>query len=288
MSLRRFVAPAIGTAAVIGALLPFAAAPSYASTSDCNGSLQVTLANPNPGDILPTSRYTLQGAAFDSASTSGNGVDSVFVYLDNRDAGGTALGQATLGQPSGNGYVATIDLTNFSGPHNIEVRARSSVTGKEAVVWAPVNIGDTNSGAPLSGEPPLASCSAQSSQAAASPAAAPSTSGAAPATAQSQVVLQAGNPHPGDVLPVSPYVLQGVAFDRAASSGNGIENVTIYLGDRDAGGTPLAQASFNGSQYSATVDLTSHQGNQTLEIRALSSVSGKEAVQQIPVVVGQQ
>jgi hypothetical protein len=50
----------------------------------------------------------------------------------------------------------------------------------------------------------------------------------------------------------------------------------------------LAQATFNGNQYSATVDLTSHQGNQMFEVCALSSVSGKEAVQQIPVVVGQQ
>jgi hypothetical protein len=288
MSVRRLFAPAVGAAALLGALVPLAAAPTYASSTDCNGSLQVTLDNPNPGDILPIGKYTVQGAAFDAAATSGSGVDSVNVYLDNRDLGGTPLATATLGQAGPGGFVATVDLTPFSGPHTIEVRAHSSATGKEAVVWAPVNIGDTNGGGSPTSEPPLGGCAAQNQPATAAGSAPARATTAPQPAAQSQVVLEPGNPHAGDVLPTSPYVVQGVAFDRAATAGNGIDSVTVYLGARDNGGVPLAQATFTGDQYAATIDLSNHTGNQTLEIRARSSVSGKEAVQDIPVVVGTQ
>jgi hypothetical protein len=158
MNVHRFITPALSAAALIVALLP-ASAPSFAaSTSDCTGSLAVTLDNPNAGDVLSAGKYTLQGSAVDYAAASGSGIDRVMVSLDDRDRGGIPLGQATLGMASPTSFVATVDLTNFSGAHTVEVRAHSSVSGNEAVVWAPINIGGSNTSGPMLGEPPLKAC----------------------------------------------------------------------------------------------------------------------------------
>jgi Bacterial Ig domain len=158
MTVRRFVTPAIGAAALLAALIPAGAPTFAASTSDCNGSLAVTLDNPNAGDVVGAGKYTLQGSAIDYAAGAGGGIDRVTVSLDARDQGGIPLGQATLGQPNANGFLLTVDLTNFSGAHTIEVRAHSSVSGNEAMVWAPVTIGSGAAGGPVLGEPPLKGC----------------------------------------------------------------------------------------------------------------------------------
>jgi hypothetical protein len=190
---RRLLAPSLGAAALLAALLPAAAAPTFAATSDCNGSLALVLDNPNAGDQLPVGKYQLQGEALDHAAGAGSsGVDSVNVYLDARDQGGIPLGPATLGQPGPAGFLATVDLSSFSGSHTLEVRAHSAVSGKEAVAWVPVTIGTSTSGGGVLGEPPLNSCAGQ---AAAAPiaAAAPSEAPAAVAPAIDQGRLGAGN-----------------------------------------------------------------------------------------------
>jgi hypothetical protein len=61
------------------------------------------------------------------------------VFLDNRDEGGTFLGGA---QPTGPTFSVTADVSNSAnGGHTVYVYARSSVTGREAVVAVPVFVG---------------------------------------------------------------------------------------------------------------------------------------------------
>jgi hypothetical protein len=82
----------------------------------------------------------MEGQAFDRAAKSGSGVDRVSVFVDDRDAGGQHIGDATLGQPVPNGFSATVDLSKLTGEHTLFVYARSAVTGKETVVNFPVTI----------------------------------------------------------------------------------------------------------------------------------------------------
>lgn len=103
-------------------------------------SLVLTIGNPQPGDSLPRGKYVMEGQAFDRAATAGSGVDRVSVFVDDRDAGGQHVGDATLSQSTGNGFSVTVDLSKYSGDHSLYVYAHSAVTGKETVVNFPVTI----------------------------------------------------------------------------------------------------------------------------------------------------
>ncbi len=105
-------------------------------------SLVLSVGNPQPGDLLPKGKVVMQGQAFDRAAKSGSGVDRVSVFLDNRDSGGQLVGDATLGQPTPTGFSVTADLSRVSGAHMLFVYARSSVTGREAVVSFPISVGN--------------------------------------------------------------------------------------------------------------------------------------------------
>jgi hypothetical protein len=104
-------------------------------------SLVLSVANPQPGDLVPRGRYVIQGEAYDRAAPSGSGVDRVSVFVDNRDAGGTHVGDAVLGQPAANAFTVTADLSRTSGGHTLFVYAHSAVSGQEAIVSFPVVIG---------------------------------------------------------------------------------------------------------------------------------------------------
>jgi polysaccharide biosynthesis protein PslG len=102
------------------------------------------------------------------------------------------------------------------------------------------------------------------------------------------LVLSVGNPQPNDALPRGKYVMQGVAFDRAANSGSGVDRVSVFVDDRDAGGqhvgdAVLGQPVANG--FSATVDLSRISGAHTLFVYARSAVTGKEAIVNFPVTI---
>jgi hypothetical protein len=100
----------------------------------------LSIGNPQPGDRLPKGKYVMQGLAFDRSARSGSGVDRVSVFLDDRDKGGQLIGDGTLGQPTANGFSATIDLSRTTGQHTLYVYARSSLNGTETSVNLPVNI----------------------------------------------------------------------------------------------------------------------------------------------------
>ena len=104
-------------------------------------SLVLSVGNPQPGDLLPRGKYVMQGLAFDRAAPAGSGVDRVSVFVDDRDAGGQLVGDAVLGQPVATGFTVTADLSRIGGGHTLFVYARSSVSGREAIVSFPISIG---------------------------------------------------------------------------------------------------------------------------------------------------
>jgi hypothetical protein len=98
----------------------------------------LSVGNPQPNDLLPRGNVVMQGLAFDRSASSGSGVDRVSVFVDDRDSGGQLVGDAVLGQPGATGFTVTADLSRAGGGHTLFVYARSSVTGREAVVSFPV------------------------------------------------------------------------------------------------------------------------------------------------------
>jgi len=117
---------------------PAAALPA---TTQPGPSLVLSVGNPQPGDLVPRGRLVMQGLAFDRAASQGSGVDKVSVFLDDRDTGGQHLGDATLGQPNAAGFTISADFSRASGKHTLFAYARSSVTGREAVLSFPISVG---------------------------------------------------------------------------------------------------------------------------------------------------
>jgi hypothetical protein len=135
-SLQAVARPAPGAPAAAPA--PLAALPAITQPGP---SLVLSVGNPQPGDLLPRGKYVMQGVAFDRLARSGNGVDRVSVFLEDRDSGGQLVGDAVLGQPTATGFTVTADLSKTGGGHTLFVYARSSVSGRETVVSFPVFVG---------------------------------------------------------------------------------------------------------------------------------------------------
>jgi hypothetical protein len=117
---------------------PAAALPA---TTQPGPSLVLSVGNPQPGDLVPRGRLVMQGVAFDRSAPQGSGIDKVSVFLDDREAGGQHLGDATLGQPNAAGFTINADFSRASGKHMLFVYARSSITGREAVLSFPISVG---------------------------------------------------------------------------------------------------------------------------------------------------
>ena len=134
------------------------------------------------------------------------------------------------------------------------------------------------------------------------PAAAAPASGAAPAAPPPppaalaaitqpgpSLVLSVGNPQPGDLLPRGKYVMQGLAFDRAAPAGSGVDRVSVFVDDRDAGGQLVGDAVLGqpvATGFTVTADLSRMGGGHTLFVYARSAVSGREAIVSFPIIIG--
>jgi hypothetical protein len=81
--------------------------------------------------------------------------------------------------------------------------------------------------------------------------------------------------------------MEGTAFDSLATSGSGINRVQVFLNDRDQGGAYLADAAIGRptpTGWQAVVNLP--QGLDFVWVYARSSVTGKESVTNIPILVG--
>jgi polysaccharide biosynthesis protein PslG len=126
------------------------------------------------------------------------------------------------------------------------------------------------------------------------PAAAAATSPAAallPAITQpgASLVLSVGNPQPNDLLPRGKYVMQGQAFDRAATSGSGVDRVSVFVDDREGGGQHVGDAELgkpSATGFTVTADLSRIGGGHTLFVYARSSITGRETVVSFPIIIG--
>ena len=116
--------------------------------------------------------------------------------------------------------------------------------------------------------------------------------------ATSQMYFDVGNPSMGDSVHVGGFMIEGIAFDRGAEEGPGIERIEVFLDDRDTGGTLVGRGVLGapnpvpedpdlaGSGWTAEVMLTSKMtGPHTMFFYALSGVTGEEMVVTIPVRV---
>ena len=145
---------------------PTAAAAAQPSCINTGQGVQIVLGNPQPGDTLLSGvPVNMAGIAFDPASTSGSGIASVTVYLNDRDTGGISLGTALLGQPNpqapaGSQFATagftlrTPSLPTGSGGRTIFVYARSSITNKEVVLEVPIFLNTAPT--PVKGQVPTA------------------------------------------------------------------------------------------------------------------------------------
>jgi hypothetical protein len=309
------LAPILLAAAVgLGSLPAYAqTATTSASPVTCPG-IRFDLSNPSAGAMLNPGGLMIEGVAQDNRAANGAGIDRVDFFLGSRELGGQSLGTVvpdTSGGPFGPGsFETTLQLPNIRGGSDLVAYAHSDVTGQESVISVPVVIGENptvagvttvnGSTSPSISEscmgPAGAATSGMTTSGMSSTSSAPSstTTTAMPAPAMagaSNITLQVGNPSNGDSVKIGSYVMQGEAWDAAASSGSGVDRIDIFLDDREAGGTRLGGATVgtaaNPRGWTATIDFPNLLGGHTLFVYGHSSLTDHESVVQIPITIVQ-
>jgi len=105
---------------------------------------------------------------------------------------------------------------------------------------------------------------------------------------QGATFVQLANPSAGDLLPTGDIIITGSAYDPTATSGIGIDRVELFLDPRENGGLFLGSVDPTDKIFKITAAVpSSANGGHTLTVYAHSSVTGQEAVQQIPVFVNE-
>ena len=107
-----------------------------------------------------------------------------------------------------------------------------------------------------------------------------------------------GNQSAGDTIHVGRYMIEGIAFDRAADQGVGTERVEIFLEDRDTGGVLIGSGALGAPSpvpddpalsdagWTSQVTIPRNKtGLRTMFVYALSAITGGEVVVGIPVLV---
>jgi hypothetical protein len=326
----RFVGPL-----TVAATLGIGALPALAQTEpvlDCS-AIRFELANPTAGSRIEPGGYVLQGIAVDSRAQQGTGIDRIDFFLDSRDQGGMNIGMAVPNPVTGpfgaDSFTTTLSLPNMVGGHDLFGYAHSSVTGQEIVIAVPVVIGeDPSKAGPASSTTAMETCIAMTGttpapttvttapppampaevQPAASTPASTSTTPVMSPAAES-IHLDVGNPSPGATIHVGGLIIEGVAFDREAESGTGVDRIQVFLDNRDNAGVLLGEAVFgdtnvfidNGddslmlvggeatsgeNMWRAMLNLPSNaNGAHTLFVYAHSAITGAEHIVMIPVIV---
>jgi hypothetical protein len=264
-----------------------AAAPAQAACG--SGAPVLQLANPNPGDVLPTGDLIISGVAFDPNASTGSGISRVDLFLGQRDSGGLFVGSVA---PSQGAFQIKASLPNTAnGGRDFVAYAYSSVNAQQTSVSVPVFIGAAPTPTPTGssatapaprGETTQSTCAvspAETSVAAFRPLPVPPL-WAAP-------ILQLANPSTGDVLSTGDVIIQGMAFDPAATQGAGIDRVELFLDSREDGGLLLGSGVPSGRLFSITAKLSnSLNGGHNLVAYARSSVTGEETIVSVPMFVG--
>jgi hypothetical protein len=276
--------------------------------------IRFDLANPIAGTRIDPGDYILQGIAMDNRTPSGIGIDQIEFFIENRDTGGQKVGSAVPGAvpgPMGFGsFQSKVTIPKLEGGHTFFAYAHSAVTGQESVLMIPVAIGidvddielDPNTPATRAciGLGPAAARAAGATTTttttttapatgtgtgmATTPPATTTTTTTAPAGSASNIVMSVGNPQPGDKVLAGAFSVQGDAYDKAATSGTGIDRIDIFLDDRDTGGLFLGQAALTGRFWEAVVNLPQNQtGLHELVFYTHSSVSGATVTTRVSV-----
>lgn len=100
-------------------------------------------------------------------------------------------------------------------------------------------------------------------------------------------VLDLANPSAGDLLSPGDYIVSGVARDPAATNGDGIDRVALFVGSRDLGGTEVGEAVPEQGAFAVTAKLpTNVTGGTSFFAYAHSSITGQEVAVSVPVFLG--
>lgn len=294
-----------GVASVLVAALTIAAtlsAPAGAqpapAQSDCGPVLE--LGNPNPGDLLLTGDTIFSGTAFDPAASSGAGVSRVDLFLGARESGGSFLGSAIPGNGMSNVHAWQVKVTvpqNISGGRDFVAYATSSVTGQTTTVSVPVFVGASPTPTPTGTQlTPVALTETTTSTC--PPATTTSTTATAPVqvvrpavAAETAPVLSLANPSSGALLSTGDLIVQGLAYDPAATTGSGIDSVSVFLDSRDSGGIEIGSGvpgvGSNAHAFQITASIPSNvNGGHNFVVYARSSITGQETVTSVPVYIG--
>jgi hypothetical protein len=296
----------------IGTLPAFAqTAPASTPVSSGCSAIHFELANPSAASELQPGGLVVQGIAMDSRAQQGLGIDRVDFFLDSREAGGMSIGTAVPGLVPGpfgpTSFQTTISVPSSMGGHDLFAYAHSSVNGAESVISLPVSVGeDPSKSLQTLGETATMSCMGGSTMLTTSPttpttpattttttpATQPSTTTTTPAIMSvaptaSSITLSVGNPSPNDTIKTGAYSIQGDAFDKAATSGTGIDRIDIFLDNRDTGGMFLSTATLGTSSFwQSVVTLPNNQtGLHELWFYAHSSVTGQTMSVSVPVTI---
>ncbi len=227
------------------------------------------------------------------------------------------LGHAVpgVGPFGASSFETTITLPNQMGRQELFGYAHSAVTGQESMLSVPIAVGvDPSKAGDLLTRQPVTAC--LPTPAGPAPAAVdestlvtemapeaqvetpPADMPAPDEAATSKMFLDVGNPSAGDSIHVGAYMIEGIAFDRAAEQSPGIDHIDIFLDNRETGGTLIGHGvlgaaspepddpSLAGSGWTAHVTLTNRMtGQHTMFIYALSDATGEEMLVTIPVRV---
>jgi len=273
----------VAATVVIVALLAVNTAAAAPASAPCpSGAPVLELANPNPGDVLPTGDLIISGATFDP---SGSAISRVDLFLGQRDTGGLFLGSAV---PSGQSFSVKASVPNSSNGGRDFVAYAYSASGQQTSVSVPIFVGAAPTPTPTGtsarpvalSETVSSTCGSVVTPAQTNPAAFQplplNPTIAAP-------MLQLANPSSGDVLPTGDIIIQGQASD---ASGSPVTRVDLFLGDRDTGGLFLGSALPSGQvwQIKASVPSSTNGGHDFVAY-ALSA-SGQQTRVSVPVFVG--
>jgi hypothetical protein len=266
--------PAIVGLAMLAAFSASGAAAASNTPSECS-NVKLILDNPIPGVQVPPGPYVVTGQAMDERASDGTGISSVQIFLGSREAGGAELGTGSWTDTKTGTFNSTLGMPSGPlGPSQMQVIATSAIDGKPYEILVPFTLAfpafPANTGGSATSLGPL--CSAGQNQ---------------PAVAAGPQV-KISNPHPGASAVAGPWFVSGTAWDPAASSGSGIDQVQVFLDNRDLGGTWLANATLSGNGangWEANISLPDNNtGTHALWVYARSDVTGKEVATSVPIV----
>lgn len=118
-----------------------------------NCVIQLSVANPNPGNQEIPRSLVMSGTAHDGTAPSGTGISQIQAFLGSRDSGGTFIGGmdfAPSATPPGAWSITATLPPNISGGQQMFVYGTSAVSGQEASVSIPIVIGELPSDAVVS------------------------------------------------------------------------------------------------------------------------------------------